>query len=77
MAKYVRLRYAVSGWSTVVKGLVEADLVSLVHPLEGSDLLFKNVIPSMVIDQLILIRAVDVLGQGVFYQRSVPKTAST
>ena len=49
----------------VVKGLVETGLVPPVHPLEGSDLNLKNVFPSMVIDQLVLIRAVDVLGQRI------------
>ena len=49
----------------VVKGLVETDLVPPVHRLEGSDLNLKNVLPSIVIDQLVLIRAVDVLYQGI------------
>lgn len=49
----------------VVKGLVETDPVPPVHPLEGSDLNLKNIFPSMDIDQLVLIRAVDVLGQRI------------
>lgn len=44
---------------------MDPGLVLPVHPFEGSDLNLKNVFPSMVIDQLVLIRAVDVLGQRI------------
>ena len=49
----------------VVKGLVEPGLVPPGDPFEGSDLDFKNVFLSMVIDQLALIRAVNILSQRV------------
>ena len=42
----------------VVKGLVEPGVVPPGDPFEGSDLDLKNVFPSMVIDQLVLIRRV-------------------
>lgn len=48
-----------------VKGLVETDLVLPVHLLEGSDFNVENVFLSMVNDQLVVIRAVDVLGQRI------------
>lgn len=49
----------------VVKGLVGSGLVPLGVSFEGSDLDLKNVFASMVIDQLVVIRAVSILGQRV------------
>ena len=52
-------------WCAVVEGLVETLAIPPMHPLEGGDLYFENIGPAAGVNDLVLVRSVNVLGQRV------------
>ena len=53
------------GWGSVSQALVEPNFVPPLHPLKRSNFHLDNIIPPTTMDELVLVRAVNVFSQCI------------